>query len=135
MEENTPESLFNSRSFPQKLAGLNYHLIESERGQRKKAYEFLLGLPFFIVVGIFFFRGRDRSSSDFKIEQVIICGLSFLSVFSLTRIVLRFTSEKIKELMHSFERKQDLLLRKILIRYALVYYGVSFVVILILAFR
>ena len=72
MEENTPESFFKSISFLQKLAGLNYHVIQSERGQRKKIYEFLLGLPLFILVGIFFLRDSNPGASTFQLEQFVI---------------------------------------------------------------
>jgi hypothetical protein len=94
MEENSPASVFRSLSFLRRFAGLNYHAIQSERGQRRKIYEFLLGLPFFILVGIVFLRGRDTGTSTFKLEQFVVCGFCFLCVFGFTRLVLRFTSDK-----------------------------------------
>lgn len=133
MEENAHESSFKSFSFLRRFVGLNYYAIQSERGQRKKFYEFLLGLPLFILVGIFFLRGSDPDSSTFRLEQFVVCGLCFLSVFGLTRFVLRNTSDKMKSFMDDFEKKQDRELRKILIRYSLIYYGISFFVILILS--
>ncbi|MNJ88906.1 hypothetical protein D3C87_64640 [compost metagenome] len=133
MEENTHESFFKSSSLPKRLFGLNYHLIQSERGQRKKIYEFLLGLPLFILVGIFFLSGRNTDTNTFKLEQFAICGLSFLSIYGLTRLSLKFTSDKMKSFMDVFEKQEDRALRKILIRYSLIYYGFSFLVILILS--
>lgn len=133
MEENTPESAFKSLSFLRRIVGLNYHAIQLEKDQRKKFYVFLLGLPLFIVVGIFFLRDRNTQTSTFQLEQFVVAGVSFISVFGFTKLLLRFTSDKMKALMDDFERKQDLVLRKILIRYSLIYYGVSFVVILVLA--
>jgi hypothetical protein len=134
MEENTPESLFRSLSFLRRFAGLNYYAIQSERGQRRRIYEFLLGLPLFIVAGIFFLRGSNPDSNTFRLEQFAICGLCFVSVYGFTRFVLGSTSGQVKDLMDIFAKKQDRILRKILIRYSLFYYGISFVVILILSF-
>lgn len=133
MEENTHASSFRSLPFLRRLVGLNYHVIQLERGQRKKLYEFLLGLPLFILVGIFFLRDSDSSASTFQLEQFVICGVCFLSVFGLTRFALKYTSDKMKDFMDVFEKKQDRELRKILIRYSLIYYGISFFVILILS--
>jgi hypothetical protein len=133
IEDKTPDVTFASLTFMQKLAGLNYLAIRSEEGNRKKFYEFSLGLPLFIIVGIFFLGSRNPNQPYFKIEQFVVCGLTFFTVWGLTRLLRFITPDELKRDMDRMLNSQHAEIRKTGIRYSLIYAGFSVVVITIIA--
>jgi len=134
MEEKDSRITFHSLTFIQKLAGLNYLAIKSEEGQRKKWYEFSLGLPVFIIAGIIFLHSRSPDQKYFVIERFVICGALYFSVLGLTRLFRFITPDELKQVMDKFRNSQNVEIRKTTYKYALVYYGFSTVTIAIVAF-
>ncbi len=133
MEESSHVTFFRSLPFLRKLVGLNYHVLRLEQGQRKRLYEAALALPIVFLLAVSFFKNRNPESSTYRLEQYVVCGLVFIGVYGLTRFTLKCTSDRMKEFMDDFEKKKDLLLRKIMIRFLLGYYGIMTVLITIAA--
>ena len=133
MEESSHVTFFRSLSFLRKLVGLNYHVLRLEQDQRKRLYEAALALPFVCLEGSFFLKYKNPESSTYRLEAAVICGLVFVGVYGLTRFTLKCTSDRMKAFMDDFEKKKDLVLRKIMIRFLLGYYGIMVVLITIAA--